>query len=168
MPKIYNHERNICWQLDLVFNEYIDIVKGRPDSECWIPFDFLLEVEDSKYKFQEEGTCLTVWEAKKIINSFQDIIDIMRSNTKRDIFEARFKTFEHTSYEVFFDIKVSDADVDLLEIELRINMGYLTHSGYNTVFRFTVTLDEFEELTDGLKTEFYTILKTVEGRNDNF
>ncbi len=104
--------------MDLVLNEYIDIVKGRPDSECWIPFDFLLKVEDSKYKFQEEGTCLTVWEAKKIINGFQDIIDTMRSNPKRDIFDARFNSFKHTCYEVFFDIKVSDADDKLITASL--------------------------------------------------
>lgn len=158
MPKIYNNEKGICWQLDLVLNEFINIAKDRSDSECWIPFDFVLDVDGSKYKFQEESTCFTVWEVKKIINGFQGIIDIMRNNPKRDIFEARFYPFEHACYEVFFDIKVSDADDNLLEIELWINMGYLNHSGYHTGFRFTVTLDEFREFTDGLRSEYENII----------
>lgn len=144
--------------MDLVFNEYIDIVKGRPDSECWIPFDFMLDVEGTKYKFNESGTCLTMWEAKKIINGFQDIINIMKDNPKLNIFEARFKPFEHTCYEVFFDIKVFDADVDLLGIELWVNMGYINHSGYHTGFRFDVTLDEFETFTKAMKSELEIIL----------
>jgi hypothetical protein len=89
----------------------------------------------------------------------------MLKNPKRDIFEARFKPFEHTSYEVFFDFKVSDADVDLLEIELWINMAYLNHSGYHKGFRFTVTLDEFKSFTEGLKCEFNSIMATLEDGN---
>jgi hypothetical protein len=123
LPGIYDREKNIYWQFDLVLNEYIDIVKGRPDSECWIPFDFVLDVEGNEYKFQEKGTCLTVWEVKKIISGFQYIVNIMRSNPQRDIIEARLKPFEHTCYEVFFDIKVIDADDDLLEIEYGLIWG---------------------------------------------
>lgn len=95
----YNRERNIFWQLDLVLNDYIDISDDGPDSQCWIPFNFLFDVSENSYKIQEDGPCLTVWEVKKIINGFQEIISIMKSNTKRDIFEARYKPFEHTSYE---------------------------------------------------------------------
>lgn len=158
LPKIYNQERNICWELDLVLNEYVDIVTDRPDSECWIPFNFILDIEGNKYTYEEKGTCLTVWEVKKIINGFQAILDTMLKNQKREIFEARFNPFKHTSYEVFFDITVSDADVDLLKIELWINMAYLNHSGYHTGFRFTVTLDEFKRFTEGLRADFEGII----------
>jgi len=85
----------------------------------------------------------------------------MNSSPKRDIFEARFSPFEHTCYEVFFDIKISDADDNLLEIELWINMGYLNHSGYHTGFRFTVTLYEFRKFTDGLRSEFDSIIASL-------
>ena len=107
---------------------------------------------------------MTVWEVIKIINGFQDIIDIMRSNPKRDIFVARFNPFGHTCYEVFFDIKVSDADDNLLKIELWINMGYLNHSGYHTGFKFTVTLDEFETFAKAIKSEFEIILSKFKQR----
>lgn len=145
----------------MVLNDYIDISDDRPDSQCWIPFNFLFDVSGNSYKIQENGTCLTVWEVKKIINGFQEIISIMKSNTKRDIFEARYKPFEHTSYEVFFDIKVSDADVDVLEIELWINIAYLKQPGYDAGFRFTVTLHEFEDFTECLKSEFENIMSIV-------
>ncbi len=103
-----------------------------------------------------------MWEIKKIIDGFQHIINTMKNNTKRSIFEERYKPFEHTSYEVFFHLKISDADVDLLEIELWINMAYLNQSGYDTGFRFPVTLSEFVDFTESLKSEFTDVLSSFE------
>jgi len=158
MPKLYNDEKNICWELNLILSEYIDFNPNRPDSQNWVPFLFSLNVDGSIYKFNEQGTCFTVWETKKIIDGFDNIIGVMRINSERDIFKPRFELFVHTCYEVFFDLEISDADTELLEIGLWLNMGYINNSGYHTGFRFNVSLEEFIIFTEQLRSQFREIM----------
>ena len=49
----------------------------------------------------------------------------MKTTPQRDLFEERFKKFEHTCFEVYFDIQVYDVDPDHVGIAIWINMGYI-------------------------------------------
>lgn len=161
MPNLYNYKKNVCLALDLEFNQYIDFDVTRPDSENWIPFKLSLDVDGKNYQFNEDGPCFTVWEVKKIINGFKNIVKIMKSNVQRDIYKERFEPFEHICYEVYFEIKVFDVASDELEVELWLNMAYIKPSGYKMGVRFNVLIDEFSDFVEGFEVQFKDILSRV-------
>jgi hypothetical protein len=161
MPIIYNRRKNVLWELDLIVSERLDIEKNRSSMENWIPFVFILDVNGNRDDFKVVEPTFTIWEIEKMINGFEHIVSIMRQNPTRNIFEERFISFEHTCNEVYFDIKVSDADDNLIQIELWLNIAYFGIGGYKKGVSFDVYLDDFEIFTKGLKNQFNTICNGV-------
>ena len=151
MSKLYNTENNISLEINLLNNNSLDIEVSRADFENWIPFEFLLHVEEEEYNYLSEAKAtFSLYELKNLIFNFEESIN--RKNNGISV-----KRYEFCSSEGYFDIIVSDPlEENLLSIELWINIGSLTNGksfGYNKGFRFDVQLDYFISFTASMKQQ---------------
>jgi hypothetical protein len=156
MPKIFNTEKNISLEVNLLNNAFLDIDSSREDFENWIPFEFTLNVEKENYNYLPQvGATFTLYELRNCIINFEDSID-----RKRNGFKA--ERYEFYSSEGYFDIIISNPlEENLLSIEIWINIGSLTNGesfGYNKGFRFDVQLDDFNLFTLNIKQQLQKIV----------
>lgn len=155
MPKIFNTEKNISLEVNLLNNAFLDIDSSREPFENWIPFEFSLHIEEEEYNYlSEAGATFTLYELRNCISNFEDAID-----KKKNGFKA--ERYEFCSSEGHFDIIISDPlEENLLSFEIWINIGSLTNGesfGYNKGFRFDVQLDNFIFFTLNIKQQLQQI-----------
>jgi hypothetical protein len=134
MAYFLNDDGTIKLSIQLINNEFTDIVKNRSDYENYLPFNFSLEVGDQIFTIPGQPT-LTMYEAKKMLSSFEQIL--AEKMNDQDI-----KEYQFSSSEAYFEISIYDTyEKGELYTDLWINLGSLTNgkiSGYQLGYRFIV------------------------------
>ena len=72
MADIINNENSISLKIQLLDNDYNDIVKDRTDFENYISFDFKLTVDEKIYSFPDQPT-FSLYEIKNLLTNFKKI-----------------------------------------------------------------------------------------------
>lgn len=161
MPILINREENVVLELNLIKNQRFDVKKERPYFENWIPFEFILRIEDSEeYSYSKQsGATFSVEDINLLIKRIESAISL-KSN-KKEIVRLSWGPIEN-----YFSLHFYETYEDnQINIELWVMMAELTEGeshGYNRGFDFVVTLDSLEKFLIGFKEQLTMLLNSVE------
>lgn len=167
MPKITNPEENITLSIDLFSSEYLDVVKGRPDFENWVPFSLELECIGERYAYPPEThATFNVYEIKNILSDCKKIVEEKQSGKPFDPWTKIFETWTFATLEGYFDLTISDPlEPDLIELDFWIKMGTMTNGAladYDKGFRFLVDVPVLKQFIEELSLQFQELAPDIE------
>ena len=162
MPILNNSEGDICWNLDLIRDEIIDINTTDTETQNSIPFYFSLNVRDKMYEFQENKTYFHADEINVITKGLNNIIHIIKEENDESLTKERFEPFYYICDRSLFEFKVYDGGKDQVEIELWLNSKYVTKFVHDNGITFHVDIDELEEFSNTLMKQYQELLQRKE------
>ena len=160
MSQLYDRLNKILLEINLVFNDNIDIENHRDDYENWIPFEFKLKLENEEEYILTKNGCETfnIQELKYMISGFESIINSKKE--KKLVEEFSFESIErHFSIKVYDTYEEDSFNIDLWLIISKFNN--LETYGYEKGFKYVVLLDSFIKFVLGLKEELQKILNAT-------
>lgn len=151
MALISNNEKNIRFEINLLKNEYLDLMESRTDFENWVPFELYFDNGvDSLGYLVGDGATFSYYEVKSMLAHFEEII-ILKSNGRG------FEKYEFSSSQRYFDLVLYDPlEENEIFIELWINIGTMTNGevyGYDKGYRFVVSLDSMSSFSNELRKQ---------------
>ncbi len=158
MPILNNSEGDICWNLDLIQNDKIDINITDAETQTSIPFYFSLIVRDKKYEFQENKTYFQEDEISIIANGLNNIIRSIKDVSGEATQVQRFEPFYYICDKSLFEFKIYDVGNNQVEVELWLNSKYVTKYVYDNGITFQVGIEELEDFSKGLEEQYRKVL----------
>ncbi|MBH5318323.1 hypothetical protein I6N90_10935 [Paenibacillus sp. GSMTC-2017] len=160
MAQLVNLENNITFKINLLRNEFLDIVDEREDFENWIPFEMVLKVGLEKYEYlNSRGATFSLFEINKLISAVENIISVKLGATST----ASFERVDFNSCEGFFGVSLYDTfEEQEVYTDIWINMGAISDGeiyGYDKGFRFVIRTESLSEFVNEIKGQLNELLE---------
>lgn len=156
MSKLLNNEKNILLQLNLISSEMLDYNAERATFENWIPFNFMLNVENGMltYIFENNET-FTQLEIEELIQNIEKVCN-----------DNMYSEYSFTPLENYFELKIENLfEDDLLEMEWWFDKGILSEGknyGFSEGVKFNVIKTDLLIFVRALREELNVLISTKE------